>query len=101
MSNHLTVVNPFGNYKRGDHVTDPAEVKKLVLERPHDVVQRHPHAHHHSGDFYRTDAEIAHMHAEHEAQKAKTATQQSPTAPAAPLAASVVAAAPVAATTKP
>lgn len=57
---HLTVQQPFGDYKRGDLISDPAEVAK-VLAGPnhHNVTQRIPHAVHISGDFHRTDEEIA------------------------------------------
>lgn len=60
MDFHLTVQQPFGTYKRGDLISDPAEVK-AVLEGPnrHSVTQRIPHAVHISGDFHRTDAQIA------------------------------------------
>jgi hypothetical protein len=27
---HLTVIHPFGNFKRGDKITDPAEISKIV-----------------------------------------------------------------------
>lgn len=26
----LTVTNPFGNYQKGDQITDPAEIKKIL-----------------------------------------------------------------------
>lgn len=64
---HLTVVQPFadkmapgGVYQKGDHITDPVKVDE-VLNGPHQhsVVKRIPHAEHVSGDFYRSDAELA------------------------------------------
>ena len=59
MSFHLTVVSPFGGHKKGDHITDPAEVA-AVLAGPnsHSVVKRFPHPEHASGDFYRTNAQL-------------------------------------------
>jgi hypothetical protein len=27
---HLTVIHPFGKFKRGDKITDTAEIKKLL-----------------------------------------------------------------------
>lgn len=59
MSYHLTVVNPFGGYNKGDHITDAAKVAE-VLAGPnlHSVLKRFPHAEHLSGDFYRTDAQL-------------------------------------------
>jgi hypothetical protein len=33
---HLTVIHPFGNYKRGDKITDTAEIKE-ILEGKDDV----------------------------------------------------------------
>ncbi len=43
MSLHLTVINQFGNYVRGNHITDPEEIKKVLKDHPHDVVQHYPH----------------------------------------------------------
>jgi len=59
MSYHLTVVQPFALYKRGDHITDPERVAE-ILAGPflHSVIKRHPHPEHTTGDFYRTDAEL-------------------------------------------
>lgn len=59
MTYHLTVVQPFALYKRGDHITDPQKVAE-VLAGPfaHSVVKRHPDPEHLTGDFYRTDAEL-------------------------------------------
>lgn len=57
---HLTVSEPFGKYAKGAHISDPTEVS-AVLNGPnrHHVVQRIPSPEHISGDFHRTDAEIA------------------------------------------
>ena len=38
---HLTVVKPFGDYARGDRITDPAEVAAVLESHPSHVV---PHA---------------------------------------------------------
>jgi hypothetical protein len=27
---HLTVIHPFGNYKRGDKITDPEKIKEIL-----------------------------------------------------------------------
>ena len=59
MSYHLTVTEPFGDYKRGDHITDPSVIAKVKESHPQHVVQRFPHPEHVSGDFYRSDLEIA------------------------------------------
>lgn len=59
MSFHLTVVQPFGNYKKGDHITDPDKIAAaLVGPNAHSVVKRFPHPEHVSGDFYRTNQEL-------------------------------------------
>lgn len=61
---HLTVQQPFKvdgkEYVRGTLVSDKAEVD-MILAGPHrhNVTQRIPSAEHISGDFHRTDAEIA------------------------------------------
>ena len=61
---HLTVTEPFGDYKRGDHITDPSVIAKVKESHPQHVVQRFPHPEHLSGDFYRSDREIADRNAE-------------------------------------
>jgi hypothetical protein len=60
MSMHLTVVNPFKKYVRGALISDAAEVAEILQsEYRQNVVQRIPHPEHVSGDFHRTDDEIA------------------------------------------
>jgi hypothetical protein len=59
MTYHLTVNQPFGNYKRGDHITDEAVVAKVVKTHPQHVVKRFPKPELESGVFYLSDAEIA------------------------------------------
>jgi hypothetical protein len=39
MSYHLVCVHPFHNYKKGQMITDSAEVKKLLLDREHHFVR--------------------------------------------------------------
>lgn len=39
MAIHLVVSQPFGDYAKGDRITDPAAVQKLLLEHPHRVVK--------------------------------------------------------------
>lgn len=57
---HLTVAQPFGKYERGAHISDQAEAAEILAgPHKHNVVQRIASAEHVSGDFYRTDAEIA------------------------------------------
>lgn len=59
MSYHLTIVNPFGNYRKGDHITDATEVAKVLAgPNAHSVVKRFPHPEHVNGDFYRTNEEM-------------------------------------------
>jgi hypothetical protein len=42
MTHHLTVVRDFGNYRRGDHIEDEAEVTRLLKgEHRHHVVKVH------------------------------------------------------------
>lgn len=55
---HLSVSQPFENYKRGDLITDPVKIAAARAEYPHSVVQAIQHDSHRSGDFWRTDAEI-------------------------------------------
>ena len=34
---HLTVIHPFGDYKRGDKIYAPEEIRKLIdRDEPHD-----------------------------------------------------------------
>jgi hypothetical protein len=41
MEFHLTVVEPFGGYKKGDEITDPDKVKEILSgENEHHVVKR-------------------------------------------------------------
>lgn len=57
---HLTVSQPFGSYKRGDLITDPVLVKSIKRgPYRHNVVQMVSHPAHQSGDFWRTDKELA------------------------------------------
>lgn len=57
---HLTVHAAFGKYERGALISDPAEVAAILASHnKHNVTQRIPSAEHVSGDFHRTDAEIA------------------------------------------
>lgn len=50
---HLTVINPFGNYARGAHITDADEVAAILAgPNAQNVVQRIPHDVHVSGEFY-------------------------------------------------
>jgi hypothetical protein len=61
---HLTVQQPFGKYERGSLISDPAEVAAILAgPNRHSVTQRIPAAEHVSGDFHRTDAEIAERNA--------------------------------------
>lgn len=32
---HLVCIHPFSNYTKGQMITDPAEVQKLLLDREH------------------------------------------------------------------
>jgi len=64
MSYHLIVSRPFGKYQRGAHIDDPAEIKAAIAEHPHEVVKIYPKAEHVSGDFHRTEDEIAKRDAE-------------------------------------
>jgi hypothetical protein len=59
MTYHLTVNQPFGNYKRGDHITDQDVIAKVVKTHPQHVVRRFPKPEHESGVFYFSDAERA------------------------------------------
>jgi hypothetical protein len=59
MSYHLTVNQPFGDYKRGDHITDAAVIAKVVKTHPQHVVKRFPKPEHESGAFYLSDTQIA------------------------------------------
>jgi hypothetical protein len=59
MSYHLTVNEPFGNYKRGDHITDPDAIAKVMKTHSQHVVARYPKPEHESGEFYLSDREIA------------------------------------------
>lgn len=57
---HLTVIEPFGKYGRGAHITDADEVAAILAgENSHHVVQRYASKEHASGDFYKSDAELA------------------------------------------
>lgn len=40
MNVELVVVQPFGDRARGELVTDPAEIARVLAENPHAVVQR-------------------------------------------------------------
>ncbi|MDW3683106.1 hypothetical protein RA280_15375 [Cupriavidus sp. CV2] len=41
MNFHLTVIEPFGGYAKGDEITDPAEVARvLASENEHHVIKR-------------------------------------------------------------
>ena len=60
MSYHLTVVQPFGGYNKGDHITDPDKVAEVLASaNAHSVVKRFPKPEHVSGDFYMTDRQRA------------------------------------------
>ena len=39
MNYHLICVHPFGKYQKGQIVTDPAEVAKLMQDRDHHFVR--------------------------------------------------------------
>lgn len=39
MAIHLIVSQPFADYARGDRITDPALVQKLLLDNAHRVVK--------------------------------------------------------------
>lgn len=51
---YLTVVEPFGDWQRGSHISDPEVIARVVRTHPHHVVQHSPP----HPDFHRTDAEI-------------------------------------------
>lgn len=60
MNYHLTVIEPFGDYVRGAHITDEAEVSAILAgDNAHHVLKRFPQDVHASGAFYKTDAELA------------------------------------------
>lgn len=40
MNIELVVVQPFGDRARGEVVTDPAEIARVLASNPHAVVQR-------------------------------------------------------------
>jgi len=40
---HLTVVKPFGEYARGERITDPDKVAELLASHPEHVVKHLPH----------------------------------------------------------
>ena len=40
MNVELVVVQPFAGYARGDVVTDPREIARVLAANPHAVVQR-------------------------------------------------------------
>lgn len=52
---HLTVVNPFKNYVRGDVIVDQDVIAEVQKTHPHHVTQHYPH----HEDFFKTDAELA------------------------------------------
>jgi hypothetical protein len=52
---HLTVVNPFFNYVRGDVIIDQDDVAGALKTHPQHVVQHYDHPEH----FFKTDAELA------------------------------------------
>ena len=77
MDYRLSVVEPFRNYSRGDHITDPAEVEAILRSEHHGhVVQRFPQAGHADGTFYMTDEELATQ------SEAKAEAATAPSAPA-------------------
>jgi hypothetical protein len=39
MQFHLVCVNPFHGYEKGQMITDPAEVEKLMADREHHFVR--------------------------------------------------------------
>lgn len=39
---HLTVIVPFGDYARGERITDPATVAAILETHPHHVVKHAP-----------------------------------------------------------
>jgi hypothetical protein len=60
VSIHLVVTQPFDSFKRGDIITDPALIAAISHgEHQHSVVQSIMKPEHKSGDFFRTDAELA------------------------------------------
>ena len=39
MNFHLICVHPFGKYTKGQKITDPAEIEKLLLDKEHHFVR--------------------------------------------------------------
>lgn len=59
MTYHLTVTEPFGNYKKGELINDPVEVGEVLTgPNQHHVVKHVPKKEHVDGSFFKSDEQL-------------------------------------------